>query len=164
MDLSPRDILAYEKTVCQRNWTGVEPLLHFHNHDAGFPVAGHDRALNGRRAAPARKQGRMHVQAAERRRIQDGFRQDQAIGGDHGNIGRQASELLLDLRPPQGFGREHRDRRFVGEHMNGGLSVLHAAPGGPRRLRVYAHDIVPSAYDFAQRWDGKVGRAHEDNA
>ena len=34
---------------------GVQPLFHLHHHHAGFGIAGHDRAMNGRRAAPARK-------------------------------------------------------------------------------------------------------------
>ena len=35
---------------------GVQPLVHAHDRDAGFPIAGKQGALDGRGAAPAGKQ------------------------------------------------------------------------------------------------------------
>ena len=65
---------------------GVEAGRHFHNGDAGFSIAGCDGALNRRRAAPARQQGGVNIQAAVFRRVQHRLRQDQAVGRHHHHI------------------------------------------------------------------------------
>ena len=57
--------------------------------DAGLGVAGLDRALDRRRAAPARQQRGVDVEAAAARgSVQHPRRQDQAVGGDHQHVGR----------------------------------------------------------------------------
>ena len=44
---------------------GVEALVHQHRGDAGIGVAGQQRVLDGRRAAPSRQQGQVQVHGAE---------------------------------------------------------------------------------------------------
>jgi len=83
---------------------GVQALLHLHDHDAGFFVAGHDRALDRRGAAPARQQRGVQIEAAEFWRIEHVFRQDQAIGHDHRHIGVQGAEFRNRLRLTKIFG------------------------------------------------------------
>ena len=46
----------------ERHGPGVEPGGQLHHADAGAGVAGHDRPLDRRRAAPARQQRGVHVQ------------------------------------------------------------------------------------------------------
>ena len=48
---------------------GIEPFLHLHHRDAGLGIAGHDGALDGGGAAPARQERGMQVEAAEFRQI-----------------------------------------------------------------------------------------------
>ena len=72
----------------------VQSRLHAHDADAGSAVAGQDGALNGRRAAPARQQGRMDVEASEPRYRERLRRQDQAIGDHHPGIDVQAAQQL----------------------------------------------------------------------
>ena len=50
---------------------GIEPCLHLHDRHAGHLVAGEDRALDRRRAAPARQQRGVDVEAAQPRRVED---------------------------------------------------------------------------------------------
>ena len=71
---------------------GVEPCVHLHDGDAGLAVAGEDGALDRRRAAPARQQRGMDVEAAEARRLEHRLRQDQAIGRDHRGIEAERGE------------------------------------------------------------------------
>ena len=66
---------------------GVEPFLHLHHHHAGLVVAGHDGALDRRRAAPARQQRGVEVEAAERKGIQNRLRQDQPVSDHDGGVG-----------------------------------------------------------------------------
>ena len=54
--------------------------------DAGLRIAGEHRALDRRRAAPARQQRCVNVDAAEPRSLQHRLRQDQSIGDDDHEI------------------------------------------------------------------------------
>ena len=74
---------------------GVEALVHPHHRRRRLGVAGHDGALDRRRAAPAGQGRRVQVQAAFARRVENRLRQDEAIGNDHGDIGVQAGEGVL---------------------------------------------------------------------
>ena len=71
----------------QRDRAGVEPGIHLHDHHAGLAVAGHDGALDGRGAAPARQQRGVAVEGAEPRSLEDRDRQQQPVGHDDGGIG-----------------------------------------------------------------------------
>jgi hypothetical protein len=71
----------------QQHRPGVEAGLHAHDGDAGLRVAGLDGAVDGRRAAPARQQRGVDVDAAAARQVEHRLRQDQAVGGDHHDFG-----------------------------------------------------------------------------
>ena len=60
----------------EQHRAGIEPGFHLHDRHAGNRVAGHDRALDRRRTAPARQQRGMDVDASLPRRIEDRLRQD----------------------------------------------------------------------------------------
>ena len=53
--------------------TRIETDIHLHDGDTGLGIASPQRTLNGRRAAPARKQRTVNVNAAQARHIQHGF-------------------------------------------------------------------------------------------
>ena len=78
----------------------VEAGDHVHQADAGDVVAGLDAALDGRGAAPARQEGRVHVDEAARRRIEQAARNG-AVGGDDGEIKQSACSRTArrTLRP-----------------------------------------------------------------
>ena len=63
------------------------PSVEAHDRDAALPVAGHDGAIDGRGASPARQQRGVEIEGAVARGVENWFRQDQPIGHDHGGIG-----------------------------------------------------------------------------
>ena len=151
--------------LLQQHRAGIETLVHLHDGDAGLGVAGQDGALDRRRAAPARQQRGMDVEAAEPRRGQDRRRQDQAVGDDHGRIETESGEVRLLCRDlsatpecapamprSSGNGVDRRRPRSL------------AAAGRARRLGVDGSDLVAGIDERAQRRDGEVRRAHEGEA
>ena len=60
--------LAYEQHVA-----GVEPFVHIHYGDSGRRVAGFDRGLDGRCAAPAREDGCVEIQTCDLPSIEYAF-------------------------------------------------------------------------------------------
>ncbi len=94
-----------------RDIAGVEADIHLHHHHAALGVARHDGAVDRSGAAPARQQRGVQVEAAERRRIENGLRQDHAIGDDDGRIGVVRAEFLERFRRLQRRRRQHRNAR-----------------------------------------------------
>jgi hypothetical protein len=84
--------------LVQQHRAGVQAGLHLHQAHAGFGVAGLDRTLDRRRAAPARQQRGMHVPATLGRDGQHGLRQDQAVGHHHHQVRLQVAQLPAALR------------------------------------------------------------------
>ena len=127
-----------------RHRAGVEPLVHLHHRDAGLGVARHDRAVDRRGAAPARQQRGVQVEAAERRRVEDRLRQDQAVGDDDRGIGLVRGECGLRLRRScsdagVSTGRpSRRASRSTGDRHQ----LQAAAAAGLRRARIDRRDVV----------------------
>ncbi len=63
------------ETVLRQQRTGIESRVHLHDGDAGFAVAGEQRALDRRRTAPARQQRSVDVERASRSRGERARRQ-----------------------------------------------------------------------------------------
>jgi hypothetical protein len=96
----------------------VQALGHPHDRDAGLGVARHDRPLDGRRAAPARQQRRVHVDhlVAGQQRLLDQHaegahaRHLELGGGDAGERLVVVEPLRLDHVEPE-LASPDRDRR-----------------------------------------------------
>ena len=65
----------------------VEPGFHLHDRYTALGIAGSDRALDRRGAAPTRQQRRMNVDAPQSRRLQNSLRKQQSVRGDDHEIG-----------------------------------------------------------------------------
>ena len=127
----------------RRHRAGVEAFLHAHEVDAGLGVAGHDRALHRRRAAPARQQRSVNVEAAEFRRGEHGRRQDETVGGDDRDVRGESAELGLRFASAQRRRRHDGQRVRFGEPMNRRLGDFEPAPAaGLRRACVNGDDFV----------------------
>jgi hypothetical protein len=137
----------------------VEAFRDAHDGDAGFAVARHDGAVDGGGAAPARQQRGVEIKGAVRRGLEDGARQNQPIGHDHGSIGTKRREALLLLGALEPRGGEHGQTRLLGNFMHRRLAQRHAPPGGARRLGVDRSHAVASFEDAVKRRYGEVGRA-----
>ena len=106
-------------------------------------VAGHDGALDGRGAAPARQQRGMAIVAAEPRALEDRLGQNQAVGDDHGDIGAESPKRLLLASLFSDSGVSTVDAELFGGALDRRRRQLQPAPSGrPRRLGVDGHDLV----------------------
>ena len=116
---------------------GVEAGVHLHDGDAGLRVASFDGTVNRRRTAPAWQQACMDVQATQPGHVEHPLRQDQAVGGDHHDVG--LSELQGRARSVGVFGIfavEPQAARLgngpAAQHrqlLDGGRVKFHAASG-----------------------------------
>ena len=128
-------------------------------------VAGEQRALDRRRAAPARQQRGMDVQRALRRGLEQRRRQEQAVGGDdqrvrlRGHAPRSASCGVLSAQR-----LEHGEPALRREMLDRARRRSHAAAGRPVGLRQNERDVVAGVQQARQRARGELGRAGEDEA
>jgi hypothetical protein len=93
------------QALFQQHVAGVQARIHLHDGDAGLGVAGLDGAVDGRRAAPARQQRGVDVEAAQARRVEHPLRQDQAVGGHHHHVGLRGLDGGARPPPPRGICR-----------------------------------------------------------
>ena len=164
----------------------VQPRFHLHDADAGLGIASLDGPLDGGRAAPARQQRGMNVQAAQPGQIQHRLRQQQAIGGHHHHVRLQGPQgcqrflgpLIGRLTPgPALFGltgcrRADAQRlglkdRKVGNQctlLDGRRQQFLTTACRSVRLAEHGHHLVARADEGIQRLGGKDGRARIDNA
>ena len=77
--------------------SGIESRVHAHDADAGDGVAGQQRTLNGRRAAPAGQERGVNIEAAEPGGAEHRRRQDQAVRDHHEGIQVQRPQHLARL-------------------------------------------------------------------
>ena len=143
---------------------GIEPLIHMHHHHAGFDITGHDSALNGRGAAPARQQGTMQIEAAQPGRIQNGFGQQQAVSHHNSGIETQRSESGLFVGAFQRKRRADFKARRLGEFVHRAWCRLHAPAAGTRRLGIDGGNVMALGDQFGQRRNREFRRAHERQA
>ena len=121
--------------------SGIERLDDPHDRDAGFAIAGDHGAMNGRGAAIAWQQRRVHVDQAARQRRQQPVRQDLAVGGHHADVGAAttracASNASRDSRS----GCKHRKARGERQRLHRAVRDLLAAAARAIGLRDHADD------------------------
>jgi hypothetical protein len=146
----------------QQDRAGIQPLFHLHQADAGAIVAGFDRALDRRRAAPARQQRGVHVPAAMHRDVEHRLRQQQAIGHHHHQVRLQRAQLGLRGGAAEILGLVDRDAALHGFQLDRRRLQAAAATGWPVRLGVGGHDLA-MARAGAQAGHGEFRRAGEDD-
>ncbi|MNN17343.1 hypothetical protein D3C81_1305270 [compost metagenome] len=137
----------------------VEPFVHLHQRDAGLGVAGLDGAVDRGRAAPARQQRGVDVQAPIARQGQHLGRQDQAVGGHHHDIGRRGRQRI-DSRAgflgilalaAQRARLEHEPQAGIeGELLDRARLQLHAAARRAVRLGQHGHHRKACGVDGLQ--------------
>ncbi len=165
MQLARRHRLTDRDARGQRHRPGIEPDIHLHDHHAGLGIARHDRPLDGRGAAPARQQRGMAVIAAQPRPFEDRLRQQQAVSHDHCHIGIERAKGFTIRFSLEIDGRAHLDTQRLSRLMHGRRLQLQPPP--PRRawrLRIDRDDLMPCRMKRLQHRNGKIGRAHENDA
>jgi hypothetical protein len=149
----------------QQHGTGVETGFHAHDGDAGLRVAGLDRAMDRRRAAPARQQRGMDVDAAAAREVEHGLRQDQAVGRHHHELGAGGAggaERLVRCRILEPLGLGNRDAVGQRDLLDGGGLQRHAASGGPVGLGQHQSHLVAGGQQGFQCASREIRRAGEN--
>ena len=142
VQLAGRGVGADRHRFGEQDRSRVNLLLDAHDGDPGLAVAGQDGALDGRRAAPARQQRGMDVDAAEPGRIEDGVGQNKAVGGDHGGIGAQRRDRGLLVGALQTHRRAHVQAPLLGAYLHRRRPEPLAAPGPPGRLAIDGGNVV----------------------
>jgi hypothetical protein len=123
----------------------VEAGFHAHDRHAGGRVPREQRALNGRRAAPARQQRCMNVETAEFRQGKHGRRQNQAIRHHHQRIQLQAVEGGSSVRRFETGRLEHRKSGVEGAPFHSAYLQGLAPARRAVRLREDGDHTVPRA-------------------
>ena len=147
----------------QQHRPGVQALLHLHQAHPGFGVAGLDRALDRRRAAPARQQARVHVPATVLRDVQDRLRQQHAVGHHHHQVRLQRAQRLARDAGLQRVQLQHRDPALQRLALDRRRREYPPAPRGPIRLGIDRHHLA-GLHGGAQRRYGELGGAGEDDS
>ena len=82
MQITRRHAVSDRQPFGHRDVAGVEADIHLHHHHAALGIAGHDGAVDRGGATPARQQRSMQIETAIARRVENGLRQNHAIGDD----------------------------------------------------------------------------------
>ena len=117
------------------NGTCVHPFVEFHNGDAGDGVAVGDRALNGGRAAIARKKRGMNVEAAVLRCREDVRREDFSVRDDDRDVRLMLREGEMELLSAEFLGLENGNPRLLRPEFDGRRRRMEAATLRPIGLR-----------------------------
>ena len=96
-----------------------------------------------RGAAPAWQQRGVDVEASFGRRVQNGLRQDQAIGDDNGDVGVQRGKSLLLFCALQRNRVAHLQRQRLGPGVHRRWAQLLAPARRARRLAIDGGNLVP---------------------
>ena len=94
-------VLQYRNLFLNQHRAGVEPCVHLHDRYAGVPIAGKERPLNGRCAAPSRQQGRVNIDRPVPSKLEHRLWKNQAVGGNDDDVGPEMLELRLRPRVSQ---------------------------------------------------------------
>ena len=111
--------------------------------------------MDGRRAAPARQQRAVDVDAAQHRRVEKRLGQDVAVGHDHRGIEIERLEGRRFLLAAQAFRRAHGKTQRQGELMHRRAALLLAAAGGLGRAGVDGDHVVAGL-------DQRLERGHRE--
>ena len=143
---------------------GVEPFLQPERGRAGDLVTVPHGGLHRRGTPPRGQQREVQVDPAVPGHVQRGPRDERAVGDDRAAVGGERAQRVEELRvgrPPRG---EHREPGLVGQRPDRRPDHPPPAPGGGVRPGQHGDDLVPGVQQGAQRRDGRLGRAGEQQA
>ncbi len=165
VQIAGRRIVADRHALRHGDRAGVETFLHLHHHHPGLVVAGHDGAMDRRRAAPARQERGMKIEAAEREGFQNHLRQNQAIGDDDCRVGIMIAQRCCGVVAAQCLRCEDGKSQPLGFASDGTRPRRHSAPGRLRHAGIDRYDLMAAAVgNLDKRRHGEIGRAHEHQA
>ena len=92
-----------------------------------------------------------------------GCGQDQAVSGDHRQIGIERGEARLFVGVAQGSRSANFDAERFGAVMDGGPALALAAAGRARRLAIDRDDVMARVDQRVEARHREVRRSHEDD-
>ena len=96
--------------------------------------------------------------------VENGFRQDQAIGRDNRHIGLESAQRRGSLLGAKRSRRDDLDAKPQGRRMNrGGLRFEAAAPARLRRPRIDRRHAMTLFDDLGERGHREIRGPHEDD-
>ncbi len=117
--------------------------------------------MDRRRAAPARQQRAVDIDAAQHGCIEEALRQDVAVGDDDGGVEIERLEGLGFLVALEAARRAHVQSEFRGELVHRRPALLLAATGGLGRARIDEDDVMAGVDQGTQRRYGESGSSEE---
>jgi len=147
----------------EQHGAGVQARFHLHHGDAAAGVAGLDGALDRRRAAPARQQRGVAVDAAQARSIQHHLWQDQAIGDHYHQVRRERGQFGLGGRVAQGLRLVHGDAVLQSQLFDRAGHQFLPAAGRAIRLGIDGYDLPARVEQGLQVLGGEFRGAGEDD-
>ena len=131
---------------------------------AGDLVAGPDRVLDGRRAAPGGQRREVQVHPAVDGDVERRLRQQRAVRDHRAAVGPQGAQLLLELGVARVGGCEHRDPELRGALGHRARRQPASTAGGGVGPGDDADELVAGRGDGVQDGYGDLGGASEDDA
>ena len=144
-------ILRDRNAALRQYRTSVETRFHPHDRYAGLAVAREERALDRRRAAPARQQRRMNIQGPLRCDIKERRRQEHAVSGDYHSVGAGSAHACRHLGGLQRFRLENFQTVPLGEALDRAGRNLLPAAGGAIWLGEHQHDVMAGPVQGRER-------------
>ena len=105
----------------------------------------------------------MHIHAAEARNGQNARRQQQTVGNNHDEIGRQSAQRGLRLFGLEGGRLKDWQAEVDGQLLHGTQANCAASARGPVRLGQYRDGTVAEIHQALKSRDGESGRPGEDD-
>ncbi len=127
-------------------------------------VAREYRRLYRRRAAPARQQRGMHVEAAFRRDIENVLRKNKPVSRHDEDIRIECRDLRHGIRVLEGHRLQHLDTVVEGEPFDRARGKPLAAPGRAVRLRQYRERRDARIRQRLQRRERKFRRTGKQHS
>jgi len=147
----------------EQHRSGVQARFHLHHGDAGLEVASLYCALDRRRAAPARQQGGVAVDAAQARRVEHHLRQDQAVGDHHHQVRFERRQLGLGLFVAQAGRLVDGYSVLDGELFDRARHQLLTTTRRAVRLGVDGNDVVLAGQQSLEVFGGEFRGAGKDD-
>ena len=120
--------------------------------------------MDGCGTAPARQQGTVDVQAAKTRDVENLAREQRTKRRDDDDIGGKRGQVLDDAALAQRVGREDRQPKLLGTHLD--ARGLHFVTTTGMRVGTRVDgtdDVVGRCREPVERGQGEGGRTHEDD-
>ena len=139
----------------------VQFLRHVHDGDTRHGIAVEDGPVNGGSTTVLRQDGRMDVDRAQARGLQNILGQDAAIGSHHRQIGVQLTDQCQSLAVTELGGLVDSQILRQGILLYRRCNHLMSAVFGTVGLGEHAADLVACFNECLQRCHGEVGRTHK---